>query len=90
MGIGLKGTGDWFTIVQKHRDKHKCICQKDENRGKFCIFHGYQFSGPPPRFNITSTPEAEKLIQKRTTKYDERGKAIASTPRGRRRKEARS
>jgi hypothetical protein len=84
VGIGLLEQ-DWFPVVQKHRDKHKCTCQKSENKGKFCLMHGYQFTGPPPRFNITSTPEAEKLIQSRTSRKDERGKHMISTARGKRR-----
>ena len=88
MGINLQNQ-DWFSIVQKHREKHKCVCQKSENQGKFCLMHGYQFTGPPPRYNITSTPAAEKLIQSLTTKRDEKGKCVISTARGKRRKENR-
>lgn len=90
MGINLKEEKSWFEITQKHRETHKCICQKPENQGKYCIVHGYQFSRPVSQGNIHTTPEAEKFIQAHTTKLDEKGKAIVSTARGRRRKEKRN
>jgi hypothetical protein len=81
---------DWTKTVHKNREKYPCDCQLPENQGKFCIFHGWALSGTFYRGNIKSTPAADQLIQSRQIQYDEHGKALPSTPRGKRRRAKRA
>lgn len=86
MGIGIKSGKSWWETVQKHRESRPCLCTK--NPGKFCSFHGWQFSGCPQGLsNIKTTPQFESLLKAGATQYDERGNALPSTARGKRRRQ---
>lgn len=72
-----------------HRDKEKfvkkandCECKKIENRGTFCLIHGYSFSQSPDKNkNIQVSHKFQKYLDK---ERQENGSAAA----GRRKKES--
>lgn len=74
---------DWFSVVQKNREDDK----KRIEKGLRPRFQAEDFHANPG--TVTTTPEAEKLIESRCRKYDEKGNALPSTPRGKRRRQKR-